>query len=134
MLFRSRTFRFACRVVTVCDQLYLARGVAWPLASQLVRCGTSVPANLEEARSAESRRDFVSKCSIALKEARESHLRLRVHVECHIGPADETRALVKEADEIIAILVTILRNTKARQLLEAAAAATALAVLCWLAF
>jgi four helix bundle protein len=56
------------------------------LAAQLVRCGTSIGANLEEARGGKSRPDFISKCSIALKEARETSFRLRVAGRCELGP------------------------------------------------
>jgi four helix bundle protein len=131
---RDRTFRFACRIVTLCDQLYQDRGVAWPLAAQLVRCGTSIAAMLEEAKAAESRRDFISKCSIGLKEARESHVRLRVHLQCKVGPVEETRALVQEANEIVSILVAIIRNTRKRQIAEAAANATVAWLIGWFSF
>src|SRR5687767_11410205 len=79
---RVRTFEFACRVVEFCKKLYEQGGVARQMAPQLINCSTSVAAILEEARGAESRRDFISKCSIGLKEARETHVRLRV---CHRG-------------------------------------------------
>jgi four helix bundle protein len=67
---------------------------------------------LEEARAAESRRDFISKCCIGLKGARGAHVRLRVCDTCRIGPSDEARQLGAESNEIVAILVTIVRNTR----------------------
>jgi four helix bundle protein len=82
------------------------------MVPQLLNCSTSVPSMLEEARAAESRRDFISKCCIGLKEGREAHVRLRVCAECGIGPADEARALQSESNEIVAILGTIVRNTR----------------------
>src|SRR5712691_5818224 len=75
---RDRAFTFAC-LVEFCDALYKRGGVARILAPQLVRCATSIGANLEEARGGESRRDFISKCAIALKEARE-HAPQRIEV------------------------------------------------------
>ena len=83
---RARTFEFACRVVEFCKKLYEQGGVARQMAPQLINCSTSVAAILEEARGAESRRDFISKCSIGLKEARESHVRLRVCQRAALGP------------------------------------------------
>ena len=62
------------------------------MALQLLDAATSVHAMLEEARAAESLRDFVSKCSISLKECREAYARLRVHESCRIGPPAETEA------------------------------------------
>jgi four helix bundle protein len=67
---------------------------------------------LEEARGAESRRDFISKCSIALKETRETRVRLRLHERCAIGPVERVASLRAEADELVAILTTILRNAR----------------------
>jgi four helix bundle protein len=109
---RDRTFHFACRVVRFCQALYDRGGVGRMMVPQLLNCSTSVPSMLEEARAAESRRDFISKCCIGLKEAREAHVRLRVCAECGIGPADEARALRSESSEIVAILGTIVRNTR----------------------
>jgi four helix bundle protein len=67
---------------------------------------------LEEAKAAESRRDFVSKCSIGLKEVREAHGRLRYHEACGIGPGDEATALRVEANELVSIMTRIIGNTR----------------------
>jgi four helix bundle protein len=109
---RNRSFRFACRIVELCKRLLRDGDVACILAPQLLRCGTSVGANLEEARGGESRRDFLSKCRISLKEARESAYRLRILVATNVGPADEAAVLTAEASEIAAILGAIVRNTR----------------------
>jgi four helix bundle protein len=109
---RDRAFEFACEVVQFCDELMRRRGAGRVLAPQLIRCGTSIGANLEEARGGESRRDFISKCSISLKEARESHFRLRVAHRCRFGDVTKAAALLKEAGEIAAILGAIVRNTR----------------------
>ena len=74
---------------------------------QLVRAGTSIGANLEEADAAQSKADFVSKCTISLKEARESHYWLRILKAT--GKAEVER-LLAEANELIAILTTIVRK------------------------
>jgi len=65
-----------------------------------------------EARAAESRRDFVSKCSIALKELRESLVRLRAMEACGIGSPTDARNLIGEVNELVAIVGAIVRNTK----------------------
>ena len=109
---RDRTFDFACRVVEFCKRLYEAGGVARLMTAQLLACSTAVSAMLEEARAAESKRDFISKSSIALKEARESHVRLRVCCRCKVGPADEASKLANEANQIVSILTAIIRNTR----------------------
>ena len=109
---RERAFRFACRLVEFCKHLLNEGGVGRLLAPQLVRCGTSVGANLEEARGGESRRDFLSKCRISLKEARESAYRLRILTATNIGPPAEAAALGAEAEETAAILGAIVRNAR----------------------
>jgi four helix bundle protein len=109
---RDRTFRFACRVVQFCQPIIEARGVGRLLVPQIVSCSTSVPSMLEEARAAESRRDFISKCCIALKECREAWTRLRIAAACHVGDPKEAGNLVLEADELVSIITTIVRNAR----------------------
>jgi four helix bundle protein len=109
---RDRAFEFACRVVRFCQILYDRGGVGRMMVPQLLSCSTSLPSMLEEARAAESRRDFVSKCCIGLKEGRESQVRLRICEQCRLGPAEEARALCAEAREIVAIVSAIVRNTR----------------------
>ena len=106
---RDRTFRFACDVVVLCDEVAQRGFSARRLAGQLVDSGTSIGANLEEADAGQSRADFISKCAVALKEARESHFWLRVMRATK--KIDDDR-LVNESDEIIAILTTIVRKTR----------------------
>ena len=109
---RDRAFEFACHIVAYCDELMKRGGVGRILAPQMLRCGTSIGANLEEARGGESRRDFMSKCSIALKEARESLFRLRVADRCQLGPKGKATALASEASELAAIIGAIVRNAR----------------------
>jgi four helix bundle protein len=109
---RDRSFEFACRATAFCEELYAAGGVGRLMVFQILKCTTSVAAMLEEARAAESTPDFVSKCCIGLKECRESHVRLRICVARRVGPHDQAAALVQEANELVAIITTIVRNKK----------------------
>jgi four helix bundle protein len=109
---RDRAFEFACRVVRFCQALDERGGVGKMMVPQLLSCSTSLPSMLEEARAAESRRDFISKCCIGLKEGREAHVRLRVCAQCRLGPAEEARALCAEAHELVSIVTAIVRNTR----------------------
>jgi four helix bundle protein len=70
---QERTFAFAVRIVKLCRHLDEQPGVSRTLGRQLLRAGTSVCANMEEAQAGESKADFIHKCAIALKEARETH-------------------------------------------------------------
>jgi four helix bundle protein len=69
---QQRTFEFACRIVELHEYLCdMGSDTARRLGNQLLDSGTSIGANLEEADAGQSRPDFISKCNIALKEARE---------------------------------------------------------------
>lgn len=83
------------------------------LMPQLLKSGTSIGANLEEADAAQSRADFVNKCQIALKEARETLYWLRVFEACSPRPIPGMPPLLNEANQLVAILTTIVKNTKA---------------------
>jgi four helix bundle protein len=109
---RDRTFRFACDVVTFCDTIQSGRTDMRRTISQLLDSSSSTASMMEEAKSGESKREFISKCSIGLKEARESLVRLRILLATGRGDGDLAIALVREANEIVSILTAIIRNTK----------------------
>jgi len=108
----ERSFAFAGRIVRLCQTLDETRGVSRTLANQLLRSGTSIGANVEEAQAGQSRADFAAKYSIACKEARETHYWLRLLVETRIVPEERLADLRDESDQLIAILTTIIKKTK----------------------
>ena len=111
---QERAFAFACEVVELHDMLAARSASARIMSAQLLRAGTSVGANLEEADAAQSRADFISKCGIALKEARESHYWLRLmRATRKIDEGERTDHLLTESNRLIAILTTIVRKTRA---------------------
>jgi four helix bundle protein len=112
---RERTFNFAVSIVRLCQQLSERPGVTRSLGRQLLRAGTSIGANVEEAQAGQSRADFVSKYSIALKEARETMYWLRLLHECENGVANDCQRLLAESDEISRIIGRIIVNTKDRK-------------------
>ena len=82
------------------------------MVAQLLNCSLSFATMLEEARAAESDADFISKCCIGLKEARESWTRMRVCQRCRIGPQSRVGVLAAEGSELIAIVTTIVKNKR----------------------
>ena len=64
---RERTFEFSLRIIRLCQQLEEQPGVARTLSWQLLRSGTSIGANVEEAQAGQSKPDFISKNAIALR-------------------------------------------------------------------
>ena len=85
------------------------------IARQLFRSGTGGGANYEEARGAESRRDFAHKCSVAAKEMRESNYWLSLVDEEELVARHDVAALLREADELVAILTASAKTAKNRQ-------------------
>jgi four helix bundle protein len=112
---RDRTFRFACAVATLVvslDREYKLRSVL----DQLLRSGTSVGANLEEAKAASSKREFLRYVQISLRESREANYWLRICAELRMGSEAELRDLLGQGDQIARILGAIVVSTKRRML------------------
>jgi four helix bundle protein len=106
----ERAFAFACRIVRLHRRLVRDR-TAGPLGQQLLRAGTGIGSNLEEAHAGQSRADFIAKCRIALKEARETHYWLRLFAATEMMKPVQLQPLIAEANEIVAILTTIIKKT-----------------------
>jgi four helix bundle protein len=82
------------------------------LSRQLLRSATSVGANVHEAQGGQSRADFISKMSIAHKEAREAAYWLRLLREDRIGNQETLNSLIDETRQLMKILASIILNTK----------------------
>ncbi len=108
----QRTFAFSERIVRLCMALENDGIVTATLMKQLLRSGTSIGANVEEAQGSESKRDFVHKYSIAVKEARETHYWLRLLASTEILPGSRLEPLTNEANELVAILTTICKKNR----------------------
>jgi len=110
--FDSRSFRFACEIVHLYRKLIKRPEMPYALARQLLRAGTSIGANLAEARGAQSRRDTAAKFSVALKEARETQYGLRLIIATRLADAPLVAPALAEATELVAILTTARRKLR----------------------
>jgi four helix bundle protein len=90
-------------------------GVARTLSWQLLRSGTSIGANLEEAQAGQSKLDFISKNAIALKEARETIYWLRLLAASRIISEKRLLDLQTEAEELARIIGSIIVSAKKRK-------------------
>lgn len=108
----ERTFQFAVRVAKVCQFLYGKGGIGKTLGTQLLRSGTSIGANVEEARAGQSKADFISKNSIALKEARETNYRVRLLIVADVVPQSRLSSLLTESQELMKIIGAIIVSSK----------------------
>jgi four helix bundle protein len=108
---RERLFVFACDVVRMSQKLHTRNRLAASLCVQLMDAAVSAAANAEEADDGSSRRDFLAKERITLRELKEARLRLRVLKGADM--MDESgNALIQESDELVRIVATIIRNAQ----------------------
>jgi four helix bundle protein len=86
--------------------------VADELSAQILRCGTSAPANYEEADDGTSKRDEIAKKKIALRELKETRIRLRMLRSCNLLTSEHD-PVIDESDELVRIVATVIRNAEA---------------------
>jgi four helix bundle protein len=108
---QERAFDFACRIVKLCDHLFTLDPTSRRIAGQLLRSGTSIGANMEEAEAAQTKRDFIAKCRISLKEARETRYWLRLLMAGNKVADTKLQPLAQECEEIMNIIGAIVRNS-----------------------
>ena len=109
---KERTFQSALEILLLCRSLETGSGTEGTLSRQLLRSGTSIGANVQEAQAGQSRADFVSKYAIALKEARETIYWLSLLCASRQSQNGQFNMLLDEANEIARILGAIIVNTK----------------------
>ena len=110
---KERTFEFAAQILSLIDGL--PKGPkGWELSRQLIRSGTSVGANIREADQAHTDREFANKCSIARKEASETHYWLELCERARLLQGDRLRESIQEANELMRILGAIVKKTQDR--------------------
>ena len=107
---RDRVFEFACAVIDLHRFVYKREPSLRSTSGQAASAASSIGANLEEADAAQSRADFISKCNISLKEARETRYWLRILAR--FIHSKRIAALIHESTELIAILTTIVRKSR----------------------
>ena len=109
----ERTLAYAARAVNLFRVLQEQDDRAgWIVGNQYLCAAVSIGANVSEARSGESRKDFIHKMQISQKEARECLFHLKLMTLTNMLPSKRLEPLLGETDEIIAIITTIIKNTK----------------------
>ena len=106
----ERTFDFALEVVDLYK--YLIGNKEYILSKQVLRSGTSIGANVQEAQAAQSKADFISKMSIASKEARETKYWLRLLTKSgYLNGYSRKAEALAEVDSIINIITKIVKTS-----------------------
>jgi len=108
---RDRSYNFALRIIKLTQKL--AKNIAGDsLGRQLIRSGTSIGANVEEAQGGFTKKDFTYKMSLARKEARESKFWLSLIKDTGLLKDREVDQLLQEADELAKILTSIVKTSE----------------------
>ncbi len=107
----NKSFQFAIRIVRLYKFLCEEKK-EYILSRQLLRAGTSIGANVTESQQAQSKPDFVSKISIALKEASETKYWIKLLGATEYLSENQTKSILDDCVEIEKILVTILKSAK----------------------
>lgn len=108
-LIQEKSFNFALSIISLFKKLQEER--EYIISKQILRSATSIGANIEEAIAGQSKKDFLSKLSISLKEARETRYWLRLLQESELTTINVT-VYQKEALEIVNILSAIVKTTR----------------------
>jgi len=110
---QTKSYAFALRIVKLyrylCDEKK-----EFVLSKQIVRSGTSIGANVEEAIGGQSKKDFLSKMSIAYKEARETHYWLRLLRDSDILETKHAESVIEDCEELLKLTGSIIRTTKSK--------------------
>ncbi len=108
---QGKSYAFALRIVKLyrylCDEKK-----EFILSRQIVRSGTSIGANIEEAIGGQSDRDFLSKMSIAYKEARETHYWLRLLRDSDILQNQHTDSIIDDCEELLKLSGSVIKTMK----------------------
>ncbi len=108
-LIKDKSFDFALKIIDLYRQMIANN--EYVLSKQVLRSGTSIGANIEEASAAQSKKDFTNKMAISSKEARETKYWLRLIQRSQIVKCD-VEIYIKEIDDIIKILTSIVKTSK----------------------
>ncbi len=106
----EKSYKFAIRIVNLSKVLNEKN--AFSLSNQIIKSGTSIGANIVEAQDAQSKKDFISKLSISLKEAEETDYWLRLLRDTEYISDDEFNSLISDCREIERLLTSIIKSVK----------------------
>lgn len=107
----EKAFKFAIKIVNLYKYLSKEKS-EYILSKQVLRAGTSIGANIKEGIEGQSKKDFLSKMNIALKEASETEYWLELLMATNYIEADSFRNVIGDCKELNRILTAIIKTTK----------------------
>ena len=108
---KIKSYQFSLRIIKLYKHLTEDKR-EFILSKQILRSGTSIGANVEEASGAQSKKDFIAKFHISLKEAKETHYWLRLIKDSEYAETILIDSFLKDCDELIIIMISILKSSK----------------------
>ena len=108
---QEKSFCFAIRIVNLCRYLQNEQK-EYVLSKQLLRCGTSIGANIAEAQQAQSKADFINKVNISLKEAYETNYWIRLLHATQYLKEREYESIIDDCSELERLLIAITKKAK----------------------
>jgi four helix bundle protein len=108
---KRKSFDFALEIVEVCKVLVEEKR-EFVLTKQVLRSGTAVGALVRESEHSESKKDFIHKLAIALKEANETEYWLELLYRANYLPEEVYQKLIKDIKELLRILISIVKTSK----------------------
>jgi len=111
---QEKSYNFAIRIVKLA-QFLREKKSEYILSKQLIRSGTSIGANIEEASGAQSDSDFIAKLHISLKEAKESHYWIRLLRDTDFITQAQAESMLTDLNEIITLLTRSLKTLKSKK-------------------
>jgi len=111
---KEKSYSFALRIIKLYQYLEKTHKY-FPLSKQVLRSGTSIGANIEEADGAQSKRDFIAKLQISYKEAKETHYWLRLLRDTDYLNKEQAQSILSDCEEIIRLLNAILKRSKSNE-------------------
>jgi four helix bundle protein len=109
-IIQEKSYKFALRIVNLYK--FLVDKKEFVLSKQILRSGTSIGANIEEAIGGQSKKDFISKFSIAYKEARETKYWIRLLIDSNYLELKHAETLLEDCDELCKIISKIQTTSK----------------------
>jgi four helix bundle protein len=106
----ERTFRFACRIVKLCERLWSQGFAARKIADQLFDSGTSMGANSAESQGGQTKPDFIAKLAVSRKESWETIFWLRLAIATGVVTKDEVAWELDEAQQLKAMITSAVKT------------------------
>ncbi|HUX94950.1 MAG TPA: four helix bundle protein [Bacteroidales bacterium] len=110
-ILKTKSYEFALTIIRLYRELSSEK-MEFVLSKQMLRSGTSIGANVEEANQAESKKDFIHKLGIAQKEANETHYWIRLLSDTDLIDQKKSIRLINDCEELIRLITSSIKTAK----------------------